>query len=84
MVSEDIEFRVLRVCESFDGCYVCEEYIEMDGVERPLKDILRENVEQQATINKQEQIITILKQEMEDAQKLCEILSDKLKGWNNG
>lgn len=39
--------------------------------------------EQQDTIKRNEQTIAILQQEMEDAQKLCDILSDKLKGWNN-
>lgn len=48
--SDDVKFRVLRVCESFDGCYACEYYVEMDGVKRPLKDVLRENVEQKRHI----------------------------------
>lgn len=49
-MTEDIEYKLLRICESFDGCYVCEEYIEMDGVKRPLKDILKENIEQKRHI----------------------------------
>ena len=48
--SGDVGFRVLRVCESFDGCYVCEYCIEMDGVRRLLKDVVRENVEQKRHI----------------------------------
>ena len=48
--SDDVGFRLLRVCESFDGCYVCEYYVEMDGVRRLLKDVLRENVEQKRHI----------------------------------
>ena len=39
--------------------------------------------EQQATIEQQEQSITILKQEIADTQAILEMLSEKLKGWNN-
>ena len=39
--------------------------------------------EQQATIKQQEQSITILKQEIADAQAILEMLSEKFKGWNN-
>ena len=34
-------------------------------------------------IKQQEQSITILKQEIADAQAILEMLSEKLKGWNN-
>ena len=39
--------------------------------------------EKQATIEQQEQSITILKQEIADTQAILEMLSEKLKGWNN-
>lgn len=39
--------------------------------------------EQQATIEQQEQSITILTQEIADTQAILEMLSEKLKGWNN-
>ena len=39
--------------------------------------------EQQATINNQEQKIKILQQEISDTQAILEMLTDKLKGWNN-
>lgn len=39
--------------------------------------------EQQATIEQQEQSIIILKQEIADTQAILEMLSEKLKGWNN-
>ena len=39
--------------------------------------------EQQAIIERQEQSITILKQEIADAQVILEMLSEKLRGWNN-
>ena len=38
---------------------------------------------QQVTIEQQEQSITILKQEIADTQAILEMLSEKLKGWNN-
>lgn len=38
---------------------------------------------QQAIIEQQEQSITILKQEVADTQAILEMLSEKLKGWNN-
>jgi len=38
---------------------------------------------QQATIEQQEQSITILTQEIADTQAILEMLSEKLKGWNN-
>lgn len=39
--------------------------------------------EQQAIIEQQEQSITILTQEIADTQAILEMLSEKLKGWNN-
>ena len=39
--------------------------------------------EQQATINNQEQKIKILQQEISDTQAILEMLTDKLKGWND-
>jgi len=38
---------------------------------------------QQATINNQEQKIKILQQEISDAQAILEMLTEKLKGWND-
>lgn len=38
---------------------------------------------QQATINNQKQKITILQQEINDAQAILEMLVEKLKGWSN-
>ena len=39
--------------------------------------------EQQATINNQEQKIKILQQEINDTQAILEMLTEKLKGWND-
>ena len=39
--------------------------------------------EQQATINNQEQKIKILQQEINDTQEILEMLTEKLKGWND-
>lgn len=47
------------------------------------KEVEKKLNEQQATIEQQEQSITILKQEIADTQAILEMLSEKLKGWNN-
>ena len=51
----DFQFKVIVQCEQDEfnptRKQYCEYLIEMNGVERPLKDILKENIEQQATIN---------------------------------
>ena len=39
--------------------------------------------EQQATIDNQEQRIKILQQEINDTQAILEMLTEKLKGWND-
>ena len=39
--------------------------------------------EQQATINNQKQKIKILQQEINDTQAILEMLTEKLKGWND-
>jgi len=38
---------------------------------------------QQATINNQEQKIKILQQEISDTQAILEMLTEKLRGWND-
>lgn len=48
-----------------------------------VKEVCDKLNEQQAIIKQQEQSITILKQEIADAQAILEMLSEKLKGWNN-
>lgn len=52
---------------------------EKDDVEK-LVGVLNE---QQATINNQEQKIKILQQEINDTQAILEMLTEKLKGWND-
>ena len=48
-----------------------------------VKEVCDKLNEQQAIIKQQEQSITILKQEIADAQAILEMLSENLKGWNN-
>ena len=52
------------------------EHMSWIEVENTLND-------QQASITKQEQSIKILKQEIADAQVTLEMLSEKLRGWND-
>ena len=56
-----------------------QKWIQIKDIERLEKFIQN----QQAIIEQQEQSITILKQEIADTQAILEMLSDKLKGWNN-
>lgn len=51
-------------------------YFNLDDVEELLN-------EQQATINNQEQRIKILQQEISDTRAILEMLTEKLKGWND-
>ena len=46
-------------------------------------DFMKKVNEQQATINNQEQKIKILQQEINDTQEILEMLTEKLKGWND-
>ena len=48
-----------------------------------LKDCCDLLNEQQAIINNQEQRIRILQQEINDTQAILEMLTEKLKGWND-
>ena len=51
----DFQFKVILQCEpdKFNPTkQYCEYLVEMNGVERPLRDILKENIEQQDTIRK--------------------------------
>lgn len=53
-MSEDIKFKLITYVDTnFEAkTQECEYFIELeDGVERSLKDILKENIEQQVTIN---------------------------------
>ena len=58
-----------------------------DGVEDKdyykFSDICNVLNEQQVIIEQQEQSIIILKQEIANTQAILEMLSEKLKGWNN-
>lgn len=62
----DFQFKVILQCEQdkFNPTrkQYCEYLVEMNGVERPLRDILKENIEQQATI-------TSLKERLYDFEK---------------
>lgn len=62
----DFQFNVILQCEQdkFNPTrkQYCEYLIEMNGVERPLRDILKENIEQQDTI-------TALKERLYDFEK---------------
>lgn len=68
----DFHFKVILQCEQEEfnptRKQYCEYLVEMNGVERPLRDILKENIEQQATIemyqrrvDKREEQISIIK-----------------------
>ena len=59
------------------------EIVNEKGVELTAREVVNCLNKQQATIEQQEQSITILKQEIADAQTILEMLSEKLKGWNN-
>ena len=57
-MSEDIKFKLITYVDTdFETkTQECEYFIELeDGIERSLKDILKENIEQQATISKLEE-----------------------------
>lgn len=62
---------------------VFEEKKYLGMIQRDSTKIVARLNEQQATIEQQEQSITILKQEIADTQVILEMLSEKLKGWNN-
>ena len=51
----DFQFKVILQCEQEEfnptRKQYCEYLVEMNGVERPLRDILKENIEQQATLS---------------------------------
>lgn len=59
------------------------EWIEDNGKIISTKECVKKLNEQQAIIEQQEQSITILTQEIADTQAILEMLSEKLKGWNN-
>lgn len=59
------------------------EIVNEKGVELTAREVVNCLNKQQVTIEQQEQSITILKQEIADAQTILEMLSEKLKGWNN-
>ena len=57
-MTEDIKFKLITYVDTdFEAkTQECEYFIELeDGVERSLKDILKENIEQQVTISKLEE-----------------------------
>ena len=54
-----------------------------NGKEYNLHETIDILMDQQATINNQEQKIKILQQEIKDTQAILEMLTEKLKGWNN-
>lgn len=59
------------------------EIVNEKGVELTAREVVDCLNKQQVTIEQQEQSITILKQEIADTQAILEMLSEKLKGWNN-
>lgn len=59
------------------------EWIEDNDKIISTKECVKKLNEQQAIIEQQEQSITILTQEIADTQAILEMLSEKLKGWNN-
>ena len=54
-----------------------------NGKEYNLHELTNLLMDQQATINNQEQKIKILQQEINDTQTILEMLTEKLKGWND-
>ena len=62
----DFQFKVILQCEQYKfnptRYKYCEYLVEMNGVERPLRNILKENIEQQGTI-------TALKERLYDFEK---------------
>ena len=59
------------------------EIVNEKGVELTAREVVDKLNEQQATINNQEQKIKILQQEINDTQAILEMLTEKLKGWND-
>ena len=59
------------------------EWVEDNGKIISTKECVKKLNEQQAIIEQQEQSITISTQEIADTQAILEMLSEKLKGWNN-
>lgn len=66
----DFQFKVILQCEQEEfnptRKQYCEYLVEMNGVERPLRDILKENIEQQATISKLEEENEQLRKELKE------------------
>ena len=54
-----------------------------NGKEYNLHELTNLLMDQQAIINNQEQKIKIFQQEINDTQAILEMLTEKLKGWNN-
>lgn len=79
----DFQFKVILQCEQdkFNPTrkQYCEYLVEMNGVERPLRDILKENIEQQATIEKQKRIIKSQDAEISRQYNLCLAMSGVLR-----
>ena len=65
----DFQFKVILQCEQEEfhptRKQYCEYFVEMNGVERPLRDILKENIEQQATIEQLERKLELKTEEVE-------------------
>ena len=59
------------------------EWVEDNGQMISTKECVNKLNKQQATISNQEQKIKILQQEINDTQAILEMLTEKLKGWND-
>lgn len=79
----DFQFKVILQCEQdkFNPTRYkyCEYLVEMNGIERPLRDILKENIDQQAIIEKQKRIIKSQDAEISRQYNLCLAMSGILR-----
>ena len=73
----------------FEGCYAVSNHLIQDNegkiyeMSRPsdVQDIVDLLNEREDKVNHQEDVIKILQQEIQDTQRICEMLSEKLKGY---
>ena len=81
----DFQFKVILQCEQerFNPTkQYCEYLVEMNGVERPLKDILKENIEQQSIIDKEKELLKLIANacSFNKEHSVKEILRNEIKG----
>lgn len=60
MNRDNMDYRLIKKCETKDGKNICIDYVEYDGEEIPLEKLIKDNIKLYKLIESQENLIVTL------------------------